>query len=92
MAPASIIVRVTKQLVAGFNTYCFKSDGKIPDIVEDILRGDCGYTGEEFYLGGEIIKRGLPKERLDQLEKLRVTLDPDPRHLLQTVADKFLGG
>ena len=92
MAPASIIVRLTKQLVAGFNTYCFKSEGKVPDIIEDILRGDCGYPGEEFYIGGEIFKRGLPKEKFEQLEKQGVTLDPDPRRLLLTVTDKFLEG
>ena len=56
MAPASIIVRLTESLVARFNTYCFKPDNKIPDVIEDLLKGDCGYNGTEFFIGGEIVK------------------------------------
>ena len=42
MAPASIIVRLTESLVAGFKTYCFKPEDKTPDVVDDILAGDFG--------------------------------------------------
>lgn len=90
MAPASIIVRLTESLVAGFNTYCFKADGKTPDVVEDILKGD--YPSREFYLGGEIIKRGPLAERIEALRTAGVTLERDARKLLQLVADKALGG
>lgn len=89
MAPESLIVRLTPKLVAGYNTYCFKTDG-VPDVLSDILAGD--YPGGEFYLGGEIVKRGLTKEQADGLTVKGVTLDRDPQKLLATVADKFLGG
>ncbi len=36
-----------------------------PDVIEDILKGDCGYDGKEFYLGGEIVKRGLPDDKTE---------------------------
>jgi CRISPR-associated protein Cst2 len=90
MAPASIIVRLTDSLVAGFNTYCFKPEGKLPDVIEDILKND--YPAREFYLGGEIVKRGPLVEKAETLSKAGVTLERDPRKLLQIVADKALGG
>jgi CRISPR-associated protein Cst2 len=92
MAPASIIVRLTNQLVAGFNTYCFKADSKLPDVIDDMLRGDGGYAPKEFFLGGEIVKRGLDDKQKTDLIGKGVTLEPDPRELLKLVADKFLGG
>lgn len=92
MAPASIILRLTDRLVAGFNTYCFRPESKLPDVVDDILKGDTNYPGNEFYLGGEIVKRGLPDTQAEALRKAGVTLDRDPRRLLELVADKFLGG
>jgi CRISPR-associated protein Cst2 len=85
MAPASLIVRLTPSLVAGYQTYCFKPDGSPPDVVLDILAGD--YPGKEFYLGGEIVKRGLSEKQLEELKAKGVTLDRDPRKLLMTVAD-----
>ena len=90
MAPASIIVRLTESLVAGFNTYCFKADGKLPDVIDDILKGD--YPAREFYLGGEIVKRGPLVEKADELRRAGVTLERDPRKLLDIVADTALGG
>src|SRR5947209_5312049 len=57
MAPAAIILRLTPSLVAGFNTYCFKpatAKNPVPDILDDIIAGDCGYPGNEFFVGGEI--------------------------------------
>lgn len=89
MAPASIIARLTPSLVAGYQTYCFKPDGTPPDVVIDILAGD--YPGKEFYLGGEIVKRGLSKEQLDGLTEKGVTLDRNPQKLLTVIAEKALG-
>jgi len=88
MAPASIIARVTESLVAGFNTYCFKPDGQLPDVIADILTGD--YPGGEFYIGGELVKRGLNPDDVEQLRKMGVTLERDPRKLLDVVAGKLL--
>lgn len=95
MAPESILVRLTNSLVAGYQTYCFKPEekvqkGEIPDVLQDILDGY--YPGGEFYVGGEIVKRGLSKEQREGLEAKGVTLDGDPQRLLATVADRFLGG
>lgn len=90
MAPASIILRLSTLLVAGFNSYCFKPDGKLPDIVEDLLQGV--YPAGEFYLGGEIVKRGIPDDKQELLKRFGVTLERDPRRVLEVVADRALGG
>lgn len=89
-APESILVRLTPSLVAGYQTYCFKPDGSPPDVLADILEDF--YPGGEFFVGGEIVKRGLSKELADKLTAKGVTLDGDPQRLLATVAGKFLGG
>jgi CRISPR-associated protein Cst2 len=89
-APESILVRVTPSLVAGYQTYCFKPDGQLPDVLQDILDGY--YPGNEFYVGGEIVKRGPAKEQAEGLKAKGVTLDGDPQRLLTAVADTFLGG
>lgn len=57
-APASIVLRLTPQLVAGFDTYGFRiadSDRhELPEIVDGILTGD--YPGGEFYIGGKVVR------------------------------------
>ncbi len=87
MAPASIIVRLTDSLVAGYRTYCFKPDGKLPDVVEDILKGD--YPGRDFYFGGELVKRDIPEPMQAELKGKGVKLERDPRKLLEMVATDF---
>jgi CRISPR-associated protein Cst2 len=100
MAPASIVVRLTKQLVAGYQTYGFrtvrKPDGDefhlFPEVVDGLQHEPKpDYPGGEFYVGGKIVK-DMTDEQVKKLTKLGVTLDRDPRALLATVADKFLGG
>lgn len=92
MAPASLIVRLTPQLVAGYQTYGFKPDGSFPEVIDGILHEPTpDYPGDEFYLGGKIVK-DMPEERVQALTKRGVTVDRDPRRLLDTVANKFLGG
>jgi CRISPR-associated protein Cst2 len=92
MAPASIVVRLTNQLVAGYETYGFKPDGTFPEVVDGILHEPTpDYPGNEFYLGGRIVK-DMKVEMIDRLVERGVTLDRDPRRLLDTVADRFLGG
>jgi CRISPR-associated protein Cst2 len=92
MAPASIVVRLTKQLVAGYDTYGFSvGEGAVHDlseIVDGILQGD--YSGNEFYLGGKVVK-DMNEERQKALRDNGVTLDRNPQHLLETVANKALG-
>ncbi len=116
MAPASIVVRLSRQLVAGYETYGFRTDGTFPEVVDGIMHeepearadGDQmiekpnggqepkmkpvpDYPGKEFYLGGRIVKE-MTIDVADRLARQEVTLDRDPRRLLDTVADKFLGG
>lgn len=97
MAPASIIIRLTHSLVAGYRTYCFKPDGKLPDVIGDILRGDFDEAEKDrsqgcgFYIGGELVKRDLPQDMQNAIRDKGVTLERDPRKLLNIVAEKFIG-
>ena len=101
MAPASIVVRLTKSLVAGYGTYGFKTDGSFPVVIEGILHerkingkppeANPDYPGNEFYFGGKLVKDMKP-EVSEKLQKQGVTLERDPRRLLEIVADKALGG
>lgn len=97
MAPASIIVRLTESLVAGYNTYGFQTTGKAPDdkhqfreVVDGILHDPPDYPGNEFYLGGKIVK-DMPDETQQALRSKDVSLERDPRRLLEIVADAALG-
>ena len=99
MAPASIVVRLTKQLVAGYDTYGFeiqdagtggigKGVHRLPEIMNGITQDPPDFPGNEFYLGGKLVK-GLPENEHDALEKAGVTLDRSPQRLLKTIADKM---
>ena len=98
MAPASIVVRLTGQLVAGYDTYGFDSSGTFPEVVDGIL-GDI-YPGEEFSIGGKIVKdldledKAIKEERQrlrHRLEAKGVKLYADPRKLLEAVGEAGLG-
>jgi len=100
MAPASIVVRLTKQLVAGYQTYGFrtvkKPDGEEYHLFPEVINGiqhepTPDYPGSEFFIGGKIVK-DMADDQVKKLTTLGVTLDRDPRRLLVSVADKFLGG
>ena len=92
MAPASIVIRLTRQLVAGYQTYGFTSAGSFPEVVDGILHEPKpDYPGNEFFIGGKMVKDMTPLQ-VKNLEAKGVTLDRDPRALLATVAEKFLGG
>ena len=73
MAPASIVIRLTDSLVAGYETYGFKPDGSFPEVVDGILHDD--YPGTEFYLGGQIVKKMLPEDVQKKLEAKGVKKD-----------------
>jgi len=91
MAPASIVVRLTNQLVAGYQTYGFTPEGKFPEVTDGILHVPTpDYPGSEFYIGGKIVK-DMAEQQAEKLAGRGVTLDRDPRRLLDTVAAKFLG-
>jgi CRISPR-associated protein Cst2 len=102
MAPASILVRLTKQLVAGYDTYGFEiSDvgtgglGRavhhFPEVVDGVLHDPPDYFAKEFYMGGRIV-RDMPQEQLDKLQCAGMTLDRSPQRLLDTVSDQLFRG
>jgi CRISPR-associated protein Cst2 len=95
MAPASIVVRLTNLLVAGYATYGFRKAAKgeafeFPEVVEGILHDPPDYPGREFFLGGQIVKQ-MSDECQAKLRERGATLERDPRRLLETVAQQFLG-
>ncbi len=87
MAPASIVLRLTDQLVAGYGTYGFESTGEFPEVVEGILHDDPDYPAGEFYLGGKLVKDMKP-DRLGKLKEKGVTLERDPRKVLAIAGEK----
>ncbi len=89
MAPASIVIRLTDSLVAGYDIYPFRPDGSLPEIVDGIVAGD--YPGSEFYLGGRIVKEGLPQEDRKGLEKRGVNLHRLASRALDAVAQRVTG-
>jgi CRISPR-associated protein Cst2 len=88
MAPASIVIRLSESLVAGYNTYGFTKDGDFPEVIEGILKGD--YPGNEFYIGGRIVK-DMTEKRQEELKGKHVTLDRNTQRLIATVTVKILG-
>jgi CRISPR-associated protein Cst2 len=91
-APASVALRLTKQLVAGYSTYGFhiEEDGRhtMPEVVDGILKGD--YPGGEFYLGGKLMK-DMDEATSKALSDKKVHLDRSPQRLLETAATAALG-
>jgi len=89
MSPASIVIRLTDQLVAGYDTYGFKVNEQgnhtLPEIVDGILQGD--YPGDEFYLSGKIV-RDMDDETIKKLQKKGVTLERSPQKLLEKVGNE----
>ena len=85
-APASLVVRLTPQLVAGYNTYGFgiEENGShtLREVIEGILKDD--YPGQEFFLGGKMVK-DLDDDTHKQLTAKGVTLDRSPQRLLGQV-------
>jgi CRISPR-associated protein Cst2 len=84
MAPASIIVRLTPSLVAGFDTYGFDEKGDFRDLAR-INKDDL--PPEEFWIGGEIVRK-MSQEDAEMLHGAH--LFPNPQKLLAEVADAFL--
>lgn len=95
MAPASIMIRLTKQLVGGYDTYGFRvkedrlhKEEKLhlfPEVVDGILEGD--YPGSEFYLGGKLVK-DMDEDTTVALKKAGAALCRSPQRLLEVVSEK----
>ncbi len=86
MSPASILIRLTPQLVAGYDNYGFQieENGKhiFPEIIDGIQKSD--YPGNEFYIGGKIVK-DMDEPIFKSLSEKGVVLDRNPRRLLETI-------
>lgn len=100
MAPSSILIRVTTQRVAGYGTYGFQvcrdphddqqRTHSFPEVVDGILHDPTpDYPGSEFFLGGKIVK-DMSDEVVSRLQERGVTLDREPRRVLDAAADRFL--
>jgi len=89
MAPASIVIRVTDSLVAGYETYGFKPDGSFPEVVDGVLHND--YAGNEFYIGGQIVKSALISSTQEQLKAKGVNLFRMANQALDAVANQICG-
>jgi len=87
MAPASIVVRLTPSLVAGFDTYGFDEKGAFAEL-DRINQSDM--PGGEFWVGGEIVRK-MTAERRARLEAERVKLYDNPQRLIADLAEAFLG-
>ena len=88
MAPASIVIRWSESLVAGYNTYGFTKEGSFPEVTDGIQQGD--YPGNEFFIGGKIVK-DMPEENVQTLKTKNVTLDRSAQRLIATVTKTILG-
>jgi CRISPR-associated protein Cst2 len=86
MAPASIVARLTPSLVAGYDTYGFDEAGQFAELAR--INGD-DLPGEEFWLGGEIVRKMSADER-KRREGLGVKLYDNPQRLLADIGAEFL--
>ena len=86
MVPRSIIARLTPRRVPGYNTYGFNQEGEFTELGRLI---DRELPGEEFWLGGEIV-RHMSEEVKRQLEANKVHLYNNPEALLEAVSDRLL--
>ncbi|MDW7730064.1 MAG: type I-B CRISPR-associated protein Cas7/Cst2/DevR [Bacillota bacterium] len=91
MAPASIVVRLTEQLAAGYEMYGFRQTEagghELPEIIDGIECDD--YPGSEFYLGGVIVKN-MADAQQDRLKAKGATLERSPQKLLYRVSEVAL--
>jgi CRISPR-associated protein Cst2 len=86
MAPASLVARLTTNLVAGYNTYGFDEKGHFSELSR-INQNDL--PGNEFWLGGEIA-RNMPADERQRLEGEGVTFYDNPQKLLADLGEAFV--
>jgi CRISPR-associated protein Cst2 len=86
MSPASIIVRLTPSLVAGYNTYGFDESGNFAELSRIDKRD---LPGNEFWLGGEIVRKMASQDR-QRLENEGVRLYENPQKVLTDITEAFL--
>jgi CRISPR-associated protein Cst2 len=86
MSPASILVRLTTNLVAGYNTYGFDENGHFAELGR-INENDL--PGDEFWIGGELARNMAPDEK-QRLTAQGLKFYDNPQKLLVDIADEFL--
>ena len=84
MAPASIVVRLTSALVAGYDTYGFNEDGNFGEL--DRIN-DNDLPASDFWLGGEIVRK-MSEEQKAKLNGAH--LYDNPQKLIADLAEAFL--
>lgn len=89
MAPASIVLRLTTTLVAGFDIYAFDAAGDLPEVVDGILHGD--FPGNEFFIAGTLVRQRLSPELRAELRALGTHLYRRPMQALDGVARRTTG-
>ena len=87
MAPASIVIRMSESLVAGYSTYGFTKEGDFPEVIEGILQED--YPGEEFFIGGKIVK-DMSEKTQKKLQGKKTILDRSPQRLISKIVKQIL--
>jgi len=86
MSPSSIVVRLTTNLVAGYNTYGFDEKGGFPEL-QRINANDL--PGKEFWIGGELARDASPDEKA-RLTSEGVHFYDNPQKLIEEIAGEFL--
>lgn len=86
MSPASIVARLTTNLVAGYDTYGFDEEGSFSELAR--INGN-DLPGDEFWVGGAIVRK-MPHEDRKQLEGLGVKLYDNSQTLLADLSKEFL--
>lgn len=92
-APRSVFARLTPKLVAGYKTYGFNEEGNFTELIR-ISKSDaedCDLPGDEFWLGGELV-RNLDDAAKQDLTEKGVHLYTNPEKLFDALADAFVGG
>jgi CRISPR-associated protein Cst2 len=87
MAPRSIVARLSRNLVAGYDTYGFDLEGTFCELSRV---GPTDLPGEEFWVGGETV-RLMPDELRTTLRGHGVQLYENPQKLIADLADTALG-
>jgi CRISPR-associated protein Cst2 len=87
MAPHSIVVRLTPRLVAGFDTYAFRSNGSWGELSR--LNASDLQPLSEFWIGGGVVRQMDKKDR-DAIEGAGVHVRDNAQALLDEVSAAFL--
>lgn len=86
MSPKSIVARLTRSLVAGFDTYGFAPDGKFPELSRI---HDNDLSGGEFFIGGALA-RDMSGEERTRLESHGVRLFESPQTMLSYLGRRMV--